>query len=197
MTLCLCRPLGTAGPSREQPRCTGSALAVALHLLAATNQPASAANSFGSDVLPVPQACRPSRVLLVTTGPATKVGAFILPVHKTTLCKWHLLSASGSYGHSHSYSCYSNSCVGVVAETCTLVWRPIRVLLVEGPSSRSDARLQTRWCTLSVSHVESPWCVMCAALYLKPGLKESRSYSFSKQDSGQSSNLLSKPSSWL
>lgn len=38
-----------------------------------STQPASAPEPFGSDALPVPQACRPSRVLLVTTGPATKV----------------------------------------------------------------------------------------------------------------------------
>ncbi len=68
------RATSTKGPSREQPRCLGAALAVALHLLAAPNQHASAPESFGSDALPVPQACRPSRVLLVTTGPATKVG---------------------------------------------------------------------------------------------------------------------------
>ncbi len=69
-----CRATSITGPSREQPRCLGAALAVALHLLAAPNQCASAPESFGSDALPVPQACRPSRVLLVTTGPATKVG---------------------------------------------------------------------------------------------------------------------------
>ena len=68
-----CRATGTTGPSREQPRCLGGALAVALHLLAAPSQHASVPDSFGSDALPVPQACRPSRVLLVTTGPATKV----------------------------------------------------------------------------------------------------------------------------
>ncbi len=69
-----CRATSTTGPSREQPRCLGAALAVALHLLAAPIQHASASESLGSDALPVPQACRPSRVLLVTTGPATKVG---------------------------------------------------------------------------------------------------------------------------
>ena len=69
-----CRATSTTGPSREQPRCLGAALAVALHLLAAPGQHASAPESFGSDALPVPQGCRPSRVLLVTTGPATKVG---------------------------------------------------------------------------------------------------------------------------
>ncbi len=69
-----CRATSTTGPSREQPRCLGAALAVALHLLAAPGQHAAAPESFGSDALPVPQACRPSRVLLVTTGPATKVG---------------------------------------------------------------------------------------------------------------------------
>ena len=69
-----CRATSTTGPSREQPRCLGAALAVALHLLAAPGQHASAPKTFGSDALPVPQACRPSRVLLVTTGPATKVG---------------------------------------------------------------------------------------------------------------------------
>ncbi|KAL0028285.1 hypothetical protein WJX79_007330 [Trebouxia sp. C0005] len=66
------RATSTTGPSREQPRCLGAALAVALHLLAMSTQPASAPEPFGSDALPVPQACRPSRVLLVTTGPATK-----------------------------------------------------------------------------------------------------------------------------
>ncbi|KAL0045444.1 hypothetical protein WJX82_006816 [Trebouxia sp. C0006] len=66
------RATSTTGPSREQPRCLGAALAVALHLLAAPGQHASAPKTFGSDALPVPQACRPSRVLLVTTGPATK-----------------------------------------------------------------------------------------------------------------------------
>ncbi|KAL3133773.1 hypothetical protein ABBQ32_008255 [Trebouxia sp. C0010 RCD-2024] len=67
------RSLGTTRASREQPRCLGSALAVALQLLAASTQGgAGKADSYGSDSLPVPQACRPSRVLLVTTGPATK-----------------------------------------------------------------------------------------------------------------------------
>ncbi len=74
-----CRATSATGPSREQPRCLGAALAVALHLLAATGQHASVPDSFGSDDLPVPQACRPSRVLLVTTGPATKVGPTLGP----------------------------------------------------------------------------------------------------------------------
>jgi len=80
-----CRATSTTGPSREQPRCLGAALAVALHLLAAPGQHASAPESFGSDALPVPQACRPSRVLLVTTGPATKVGqpGIMLPFNLT------------------------------------------------------------------------------------------------------------------
>lgn len=67
------RSLEPTRASREQPRCLGSALAVALHLLAAgTRGGGEQAEPYGSDSLPVPQACRPSRVLLVTTGPATK-----------------------------------------------------------------------------------------------------------------------------
>ena len=67
------RSVGTTKATREQPRCLGTALAVALQLLAAGNQGGGRADSYGSDSLPLPQTCRPSRVLLITTGPATKV----------------------------------------------------------------------------------------------------------------------------
>ena len=98
-----CRATSTTGPSREQPRCLGAALAVALHLLAAPGQHASAPESFGSDALPVPQACRPSRVLLVTTGPATKVG-LTMAHHK--LADLHFWCAS-----EDEANCYSLPCV--------------------------------------------------------------------------------------
>lgn len=65
--------MGTATAPREQPRCLGTALAVALQLLAAGMQGGGGADSYGSDPLPFTPACRPSRVLLITTGPATKV----------------------------------------------------------------------------------------------------------------------------
>ena len=67
------RSVNTTKATREEPRCLGTALAVALQLLAAGNQEGGRADSYGSDPLPVPQVCRPSRVLLITTGPATKV----------------------------------------------------------------------------------------------------------------------------
>ena len=67
------RSVNTTKATREEPRCLGAALAVALQLLAAGNQGGGRADSYGSDPLPVPQVCRPSRVLLITTGPATKV----------------------------------------------------------------------------------------------------------------------------
>ena len=73
------RAVGTAKAAREQPRCLGTALAVAVQLVSAGNQGGGGADSYGSDFPPVPQACRPSRVLLITTGPATKVDPLSLP----------------------------------------------------------------------------------------------------------------------
>ena len=66
------RPLKAAGPSREQPRCLGAALAVALHLLQRSNPAASPAVP-DLDGLPTASSSRPGRLLLLTTGPATKV----------------------------------------------------------------------------------------------------------------------------
>ena len=90
------RPLGARGAGREQPRCLGSALAVALSLLTAGTQAAAGADSYGSDFLPVPQACRPARILLITTGPATKV----LP------CP-HSIAAMQRYTSLCNMSCHS------------------------------------------------------------------------------------------
>lgn len=67
-----CRPLKAAGPSREQPRCLGAGLAVALHLLQQAN-PSALAMLPDLDGLPTPTSSKPGRILLITTGPATKV----------------------------------------------------------------------------------------------------------------------------
>ena len=66
------RPLKAAGPSREQPRCLGAGLAVALHLLQQAN-PSALAMLPDLDGLPTPTSSKPGRILLITTGPATKV----------------------------------------------------------------------------------------------------------------------------
>lgn len=66
------RSLNAAGPSRQQPRCLGAALAVALHLLDQSNSPPHAAVD-DADSLPTPASYTPSRVLLITSGPVTKV----------------------------------------------------------------------------------------------------------------------------
>ena len=74
------RSVGTATAAREQPRCLGTALAVALQLLAAGMQGGGGVDPYGSDPQPFTPACRPSRVLLITTGPATKV-LLLPPTH--------------------------------------------------------------------------------------------------------------------
>ena len=67
-----CRPLKAAGPSREQPRCLGAGLAVALHLLQQAN-PSTLPALPDLDGLPTPTSRKPGRILLIITGPATKV----------------------------------------------------------------------------------------------------------------------------
>lgn len=76
------RSIKAVWPSREQPRCLGSALAVALQLLAEAN-PANGASALDLEGLPIPATYRPSRVLLVTTGPATQV---LLLLHCIPVC---------------------------------------------------------------------------------------------------------------
>lgn len=97
------RACKTAGPSREQPRCLGPALAAALHLLAVANQRTPPSESFGSDALPLPQACTPSRVLLITTGPATKVG------HCVTLLLCTMAQDTSALCFVITVSCWSPS----------------------------------------------------------------------------------------